>query len=78
VVPRSLAAFFLIALRHSSHPGPAHEFWYRAIIMLMTGFVELEAIRRDEEFVLYRGEHSDRSGSPSVLLLAPASMPLGR
>src|SRR5258708_16173878 len=42
--------------------------------MLMTGFVELEAIRRDEEFVLYRGEHSDLPGSPSVLLLAPASM----
>ena len=42
--------------------------------MLMTGFVELEAIRRDEEFVLYRGEHPDQSGSPSVLLLAPASM----
>jgi hypothetical protein len=34
----------------------------------------LEALRRDEEFVLYRGEHSDQSGSPSVLLLAPASM----
>jgi len=36
--------------------------------------VELEAIRRDEEFVLYRGEHSDLPGSPSVLFLAPASM----
>src|SRR3984885_15799406 len=46
----------------------------RAIIILMTGCVELEAIRRDEEFVLYRGEHPDQSGSPSVLLLAPASM----
>jgi len=34
----------------------------------------LEALRRDEEFVLYRGEHSDQPGSPSVLLLAPASM----
>src|SRR5260370_25405637 len=44
--------------------------------MLMTGFVELEAIRRDEEFVLYRGEHSDLTGSPSVLLRAPASMQL--
>src|ERR1700739_783953 len=58
---------------HSSCLGPAHEFWHRAIIMLMTGFVELEAIRRDEEFVLYRGERPDRYGSPSVLLLAPAS-----
>ena len=46
---------------------------------LMTIIVELsqyvlEALRRDEEFVLYRGEHSDLPGSPSVLFLAPASM----
>ncbi len=34
----------------------------------------LEALRRDEEFVLYRGEHSDLPGSPSVLILAPASI----
>ena len=34
----------------------------------------LEALREDDEFVLYRGEHSNQSGSPSVLLLAPASM----
>jgi len=34
----------------------------------------LEALRRDEEFVLYRGEPSNQLGSPSVLLLAPASM----
>src|SRR6202051_3637100 len=40
----------------------------------MTGLVELEAIRRDEEFVLYRGEHSHLPGSPSVLFLAPASI----
>jgi PAS domain S-box-containing protein len=33
----------------------------------------LETVRRDEEFVLYRGEHSSQPGSPSVLLLAPAS-----
>ena len=33
----------------------------------------LEVLRRDEEFVLYRGEHSNQH-SPSVLLLAPASM----
>jgi len=39
----------------------------------MPGFVELETIRRDEEFVLYRGEHSDLPGSPSVLFLAPKS-----
>ena len=34
----------------------------------------LETLREDDEFVLYRGEHSNQSGSPSVLLLAPASM----
>ena len=34
----------------------------------------LEALRRDEEFVLYRGEPSNQPCSPSVLLLAPASM----
>ena len=34
----------------------------------------LEALRKDDEFVLYRGEHSNQPGSPSVLLLAPASM----
>jgi hypothetical protein len=34
----------------------------------------LEALRRDEEFVLYRGEHSDLPGSPSVLFLAPVSI----
>src|SRR5690349_15450252 len=33
-----------------------------------------ESLRVDEEFVLYRGEHSNQHGSPSVLLLAPASM----
>jgi predicted ATPase len=33
----------------------------------------LETVRRDEELVLYRGERSDQPGSPSVLLLAPAS-----
>jgi serine/threonine protein kinase len=37
----------------------------------------LEALRRDEEFVLYRGEHSDLPGSPSVLFLAPASIQPG-
>ena len=34
----------------------------------------LEVLRRDEEFVLYRGEPSNQPCSPSVLLLAPASM----
>jgi hypothetical protein len=33
----------------------------------------LEALRNDEEFALYRDEHSDRSGLRSVLLLVPAS-----
>jgi hypothetical protein len=33
-----------------------------------------EILREDDEFVLCRGEHSNQSGSPSVLLLAPASM----
>src|SRR5437667_12360606 len=34
----------------------------------------LEPLRKDEEFVLYRSEHSKQPGSPSVLLLTPASM----
>jgi hypothetical protein len=34
----------------------------------------LETLREDDEFVLYRGGHSNQSGSSSVLLLAPASM----
>src|SRR5262249_22702745 len=34
----------------------------------------LEVLRRDEEFVLYRGEPANQPCSPSVLLLAPASM----
>jgi serine/threonine protein kinase len=34
----------------------------------------LEVLRRDEEFVLYRGEPSNQPCSPSVLLLASASM----
>jgi serine/threonine protein kinase len=34
----------------------------------------LQALREDHEFVLYRGEHSNQLGSPSVFLLAPASM----
>ena len=33
----------------------------------------LKALRKDEEFVLYRSEHSKQPGSPSVLLLIPAS-----
>jgi len=39
----------------------------------MIGFVELEPLRKDDEFVLQRCEHSNQPGSPSVLLLAPAS-----
>jgi PAS domain S-box-containing protein len=34
----------------------------------------LETLRRDEEFILYRAEHSNQPGLPSVFLLAPASM----
>ena len=30
-------------------------------------------LRTDEEFILYRGEHSNGAGAPSVLLLAAAS-----
>ncbi|HEY1755265.1 MAG TPA: sigma 54-interacting transcriptional regulator [Bryobacteraceae bacterium] len=33
----------------------------------------LESVRKDEEFVLYRGEWSNQAGSPFVLLLAPSS-----
>src|SRR5579863_8568004 len=50
-----------------------HEFWYRAILKLMTGFVELEALRQDDEFVLQRCKYSNQPGSSSVLLLCPAS-----
>src|SRR5882672_8184756 len=51
----------------------------RGTLKLATIIVELskyvlEAHRRDEEFVLYRGEHSNQPGSPSIFLLAPASM----
>src|SRR5580698_7366323 len=44
------------------------------ILSFMKGFVELEPVRKDDEFVLQRCEHSDQPGSPSVLLLAPASI----
>ena len=37
----------------------------------------LEALRKDEEFVLYRGEHPNQPGSPSILLLAPALLQPG-
>ena len=33
----------------------------------------LTVLHQDEEFILYRGEHSSRPGSASVLLLAPSS-----
>lgn len=32
----------------------------------------LNILREDQEFILYRGEHSIRPGSASVLLLAPS------
>ena len=34
----------------------------------------LDVLRKDAEFILYRGEHSKQPSSPSVLLLAPAAM----
>jgi PAS domain S-box-containing protein len=43
------------------------------VIVELSQYV-FEAHRRDEEFVLYRGEDSNQPGSPSVFLLAPASM----
>jgi hypothetical protein len=43
------------------------------IIVELSQYV-LEAHRRDAEFVLYRSEQSNQPGSPSVFLLAPASM----
>src|SRR5215472_11057227 len=33
----------------------------------------LEVVRKDQEFILYRGERPDIAGSPSVLLLVPES-----
>src|SRR5215468_9392911 len=33
----------------------------------------LEVVRKDQEFILYRGERPDLAGSPSVLLLVPES-----
>ena len=45
---------------------------FGTIIVELSQYV-LEAHRRDEEFVLYRGEDSNQPGSPSVFLLAPAS-----
>ena len=38
-----------------------------------TSQLVLEPLRTDEEFVLYRGAQADPPGSPSVLLLTPAS-----
>jgi hypothetical protein len=43
------------------------------IVVELSQYV-LEALCRYEEFVLYRGEPSNQPCSPSVLLLAPASM----
>ena len=50
--------------------------WHRKlgiIVMELSRYV-LEALREDDEFVLYRGKHSNDPHSASVLLLAPASM----
>ena len=33
----------------------------------------LELLRKDEEFILYRGQHRDQVDAPSVLLVAPVS-----
>jgi hypothetical protein len=33
----------------------------------------LHPLRKDDEFVLYRGERSNQPGAPSILLLTPAS-----
>src|SRR5258708_27648852 len=33
----------------------------------------LELLRKDEEFILYRGQHRRQADAPSVLLLAPVS-----
>jgi len=33
----------------------------------------LEPIRKDEEFVLYRGDHGSHTDAPSVLVLAPVT-----
>jgi hypothetical protein len=33
----------------------------------------LHPLRKDEEFVLYRGKQSNQPGAPSILLLTPAS-----
>ena len=38
-----------------------------------TSGYERECLRRDEEFVLYRGEHPNQPGLPTVLLLRPTS-----
>jgi hypothetical protein len=54
--------------RHTKRPESR-----RTTIVELSQYV-LEVLRRDEEFVLYRGEPSSRPGSPSVLLLASASM----
>ncbi len=34
----------------------------------------LQVLRKDEEFVLFRGKHPNHPDSPPVLVLAPASM----
>jgi len=42
------------------------------IILELSEYV-LEPLRKDEEFILYRGQHRNQVDAPSVLLLAPVS-----
>src|SRR3984893_10194970 len=44
----------------------------RTIIVELSEYV-LEPLRKDEEFILYRGPHRNQVDAPSVLLLAPVS-----
>ena len=41
--------------------------------MVAPSELPLNVLREDEEFIVYRGEHSSRPGSASVLLVAPSS-----
>jgi len=64
--PRGSAGIVTVDTRSALKVG-------RAIIVELSQYV-LETLREDDEFVLYRGAHANQPGSPSVLLLAPASM----
>lgn len=41
-------------------------------IVELSGYV-LEPLRKDDEFILYRGQQRSQADAPSVLLLAPVS-----